>query len=219
MVFIFTHTGIYILVYVLWWISRYILQSSHRWYGYVPCFLCSQQPRHYTTWKKPQFPVAPPPEEHEEDEEMEEAKAWTTEALTYPTLKCWKSAHFFFWGGEDFVYIFLVMFAYFFEKYMYTMYGRFLRSLEDFWEHVPRTFSGWWFQTFVIFIPICGRFPFWRPYFFKWGWFNHQPVFMYHHDRLKNDSTNLIAMWGIQPLKFPSANYSITEGEKSTPED
>ena len=27
--------------------------------------------------------------------------------------------------------------------------------------------SGWWFQTFFIFIPVWGRLPFW-PIFFKW---------------------------------------------------
>ena len=27
--------------------------------------------------------------------------------------------------------------------------------------------AGWWFQTFFIFIPILGRFPFWRAYFSK----------------------------------------------------
>ena len=31
----------------------------------------------------------------------------------------------------------------------------------------------WWFQTFLIFTPTWGRFPFW-PIFFQMGW-NHQP--------------------------------------------
>ena len=34
--------------------------------------------------------------------------------------------------------------------------------------------TGWWFQTFLIFIPILGRFPFWL-IFFKGDW-NHQLV-------------------------------------------
>ena len=29
----------------------------------------------------------------------------------------------------------------------------------------PHNFSRWWFQIFVIFTPIWGRFPFWRSYF------------------------------------------------------
>ena len=35
-------------------------------------------------------------------------------------------------------------------------------------------FSGWWFQTFLIFTPLWGRFPIWL-IFFQMGW-NHQPV-------------------------------------------
>ena len=31
----------------------------------------------------------------------------------------------------------------------------------------PRNLSGWWFQRFVIFTPIWGRFPIWRSYFSK----------------------------------------------------
>ena len=37
------------------------------------------------------------------------------------------------------------------------------------------TLSRWWFQTFFIFTPIWGRFPFWLAYFSD-GWFNHQPA-------------------------------------------
>ena len=37
-------------------------------------------------------------------------------------------------------------------------------------------FSRWWFQTFFIFTPTWGRFPFWLTNIFEMGW-NHQPVF------------------------------------------
>ena len=179
-------------------------------------FLCSQQPRHYTTWKNHNFPW------RHHLKSMKKTKRWKKPRLNHrsfdlPNTEMLKVSTLFFLGGGGFVYIFLVMFAYFFEKYMYTMYGRFLSLWKIFGNTFPH-FSGWWFQTFVIFIPICGRFPFWRAYFSN-GLVQPPTSFMYHHDRLKNDSTNLIAMWGIQPLKFPSANYSITEGEKSTPED
>ena len=51
---------------------------------------------------------------------------------------------------------------------------------------IPRMSASWWFQTFFIFTPIWGRFPFWRAYFSD-GWFNHQPVsvwFFFRQDSL-----------------------------------
>ncbi len=38
---------------------------------------------------------------------------------------------------------------------------------------------GWWFQTFFIFTPIWGRFPFWLYNIFQLGW-NHQLVIHCH---------------------------------------
>ena len=120
--------------------------------------------------EKPQT-VAPPPEEHEEDEEMEEAKAEPPKLwLSFNTemLKVSKLVFFFWGGGEIFVYKFLVMFAYFFEKYMYTMYGRFLNHWKIFGNTFPH-FSGWWFQTFAIFIPkLVKDQPILTSIFFKW---------------------------------------------------
>ena len=41
------------------------------------------------------------------------------------------------------------------------------------WKLTVQGISGWWFQIFVIFIPIWGRFPCWL-IFFRRGW-NRQP--------------------------------------------
>lgn len=69
--------------------------------------------------EKPQT-VAPPPDEHEEDEEMEEAKAeppklWLTQHWNV------ESQHTFFFEGEGFVYISLVMLRIFRKLYVYDV--------------------------------------------------------------------------------------------------
>ena len=47
-----------------------------------------------------------------------------------------------------------------------------LAELMGQWDLQSHDNTGWWFQIFLMFIPIWGRFPFWRAYF-SIGWFNH----------------------------------------------
>ena len=116
--------------------------------------------------EKPQFPVAPPPEEHEEDEEMEEAKAEPPKL--WLSFNSWnvESQHIFFWGGDLRTYLWWC--CVFLENYMYTMYSRFLNHWNIFGNTFPH-FSGWWFQTFAIFIPkLVKDEPILTSIFFKW---------------------------------------------------
>ena len=47
-----------------------------------------------------------------------------------------------------------------------------LMELMGQWDLQSHDNTGWWFQIVFMFIPIWGRFPFWRAYF-SIGWFNH----------------------------------------------
>ena len=148
------------------------------------------------------------------------SQGWTTEALTYPTLKCWKSAHFFFGGGGICVHISGDV-AYF-KKHMYTMYSKFLNHWNIFGNTFPH-FSGWWFQTFVIiviFIPkLVEDEPILTSMFFKWvGSATNQ---FYVSPRSFKIMIQQIWSheWGSQPLKFPQCQLQYHWGQKNTPED
>ena len=79
----------------------------------------------------------------------------------------------------------------------------------------------WWFQTFVIFTPICGKFPFWHilTNIFQVGW-NHQPdcklvvwapgFFPSDPTRRGTDTDKLPGMksWDMKPMKTRS--WSLT---------
>ena len=68
--------------------------------------------------------------------------------------------------------------------------------------------SVWWFQIFLIFNPIWGRFPCLT--IFQMGWFNHQLVIhsaFVKRSKSKNDFSQLDRISQVQLSQVPSQGY------------
>ena len=75
---------------------------------------------------------------------------------------------------------------------------------------VSSMMTGWWFQIFIIFIPIWGfMIQFDGPHIFQLGWFNHQPDDIFHQQKLNGTESQRTpfscdpAMIGTQLTRVP----------------
>ena len=86
------------------------------------------------------------------------------------------------------------------------------KRLKKIGEQNHQSISGWWFQTFFMFTPIWGRFPFWL-IFFRWVGSTTNQIFLRSFSNLPGLALGAIVAggcWGEKWLK----NQLLTAGRK-----